>query len=122
MNKYYAVANGFKIGIYRTWKETEPLVKGFRGAKYKSFKTLKEAQDYLSTSRGEKAPNPLYNDADKDIFGEVIDNIVIYTDGSCINNIGGYGYLIIRNNEILPICGKVPTLKCTNQIAELFAI
>lgn len=48
--KYYAVAQGKKTGIYLTWAECEAHVKGFKGARYKSFKTKKEAQDWLKGS------------------------------------------------------------------------
>lgn len=41
--KYYAVKIGKSPGIYSTWKQTEEQVKGFSGAKYKSFETEKEA-------------------------------------------------------------------------------
>ena len=50
-NKFYAVRVGIKPGIYTSWGEIEPLVKGYTGAQFKSFKTREEAQAYL---RGEK--------------------------------------------------------------------
>lgn len=42
--KYYAVKNGRKTGIYTSWEDTEKLVKGYPDAKYKSFKTRKDAE------------------------------------------------------------------------------
>ncbi len=45
--KWYAVANGREIGIYRTWDECKEQVLGFRKAKYRSFYTEKEAIEYL---------------------------------------------------------------------------
>lgn len=45
--KYYAIKKGFKPGIYMTWPEAQAQVSGFKGAKYKSFKTETEAQNYL---------------------------------------------------------------------------
>ncbi len=136
MSKYYAVANGYQTGIFRTWEETKPLVNGYSGAKYKSFKTLEEAQQYLNGTTPDKVTNPLYSNTNgsvppkpavsnllaKDIFGQDNRVIIAYTDGSCVNQVGGYGYLVIRNNKISPVCGKVPTNPCTNQIAELYAI
>ena len=41
--KFYAVAAGRTTGVYTSWAEAEPLVKGFRGARYKSFATRAEA-------------------------------------------------------------------------------
>lgn len=46
--KFYAVKQGFKPGIYKTWPECEANTKGFKGAKFKSFLTLEEAQNYLN--------------------------------------------------------------------------
>ena len=45
--KYYAVKNGRKPGIYRTWDETKNQVDGFSSPVYKSFKTLAEAKDFM---------------------------------------------------------------------------
>lgn len=45
---YYAVAKGRIPGVYRTWPECEAQVKGFSGPKYKKFKTLAEAQGFVS--------------------------------------------------------------------------
>lgn len=47
----------------------------------------------------------------------------IYTDGSCVGKVGGYGFVIVRKDEYMePFYGKVPLYPCTNQIAELYAI
>ena len=43
-NKYYVVWIGKKTGVFDSWKECEESVKGFEGAKYKSFETLEQAQ------------------------------------------------------------------------------
>ncbi len=47
--KFYAVKVGSAPGIYLSWAEAEPLVKGFPGAKYKSFPTREEAEAFLNT-------------------------------------------------------------------------
>ncbi len=51
--KYYAVKVGLEPGIYESWAEAEPLVKGFPMAKYKSFKTLEEARSYMEDRKAE---------------------------------------------------------------------
>jgi ribonuclease HI len=54
--------------------------------------------------------------------------ILIYTDGSCVDQIGGFGIIIISSSSNssspsdLPYYGRVPYHPCTNNIAELFAI
>ncbi|MDO5046959.1 MAG: ribonuclease H family protein [Anaerococcus sp.] len=45
--KYYAVKVGRNPGIYTSWDSCLKEVKGFSNAKYKSFKTRKEAEAYL---------------------------------------------------------------------------
>lgn len=45
--KFYAVRVGRQIGIFQTWAECEAQVKGFGGAVYKSFSTLREAKAFL---------------------------------------------------------------------------
>lgn len=45
--KFYAVKRGRKPGIYLTWEDCKAMVHGFPGAIYKSFKTKKEAEEFL---------------------------------------------------------------------------
>ena len=45
--KYYAVKVGRQPGIYLDWDSCKEQVNGFKGAKHKSFKTIKEANEYL---------------------------------------------------------------------------
>jgi len=42
--KYYVVWVGQQPGIYTTWAEAERQVKGFPGAKFKSFPSQAEAE------------------------------------------------------------------------------
>lgn len=42
--KYYVVWEGRQKGIFETWQECEKQIKGFKGAKYKSFNSLLQAQ------------------------------------------------------------------------------
>ena len=47
MAKYYAVRQGVKPGIYKTWEDCQMQVKGYKGAEYKSFKNISEAEEYV---------------------------------------------------------------------------
>ena len=61
--KVYAVKKGITTGIFNTWDECKRQVHGFPGAQYKSFPTLKEAQEYLTGGQtGDAAPDE--NDPD----------------------------------------------------------
>ena len=42
--KYYVVWKGRKPGIFTSWAESEKQVKGFAGAEFKAFDTLKDAE------------------------------------------------------------------------------
>ena len=53
-SKFYAVANGRKNGIYNSWSECEKQVKGFPGAKYKSFLSQIDAQAFLKNPNFKK--------------------------------------------------------------------
>lgn len=45
--KYYAVRAGRKTGIFETWDECRAQTTGFKGASFKSFPTLGEAEAYM---------------------------------------------------------------------------
>lgn len=110
-NKYYSVTTGRETGIFRSWGAVKPLVNGYPGAKYKSFKTLEEAQNYLDGVNTDKFTNPISDN-----------KIIVYTDGSCVNKVGGFGYVIVKDDKSIPVSGKVPSYPTTNQVAELYAI
>ncbi|XP_011190900.2 ribonuclease H1 [Zeugodacus cucurbitae] len=54
---FYAVARGHNIGIYDSWGKCEEQVKGFKGAKYKKFKTRSEAESFVQNLAGFSATN-----------------------------------------------------------------
>ena len=41
--KYYVVWEGLQPGIYLSWDECRAQIEHFKGARYKSFSSLKEA-------------------------------------------------------------------------------
>ncbi|MES1907185.1 MAG: hypothetical protein MHM6MM_000350 [Cercozoa sp. M6MM] len=47
--KYYAIRVGRKKGVFRTWAECQSHVSGFSGAKFKSFRTLAEANAFVQS-------------------------------------------------------------------------
>ena len=47
-SKFYGVARGAEgAKIYDTWSQCERNVKGYKGARYKSFKTKEEAMQWI---------------------------------------------------------------------------
>ncbi|KAI1717585.1 RNase H domain-containing protein [Ditylenchus destructor] len=45
---YYAVARGFKVGVFNTWQEYNSHVRGFKGSLCKKFNNLKHAEEYIA--------------------------------------------------------------------------
>ncbi len=104
--KYYAVAQGRTTGIFTQWSHCEAQVKGFKGAKYKSFSSRKEAESWLRDPVYQPK-NPALKKRRKSLGADVEikplppDAIEIYTDGSAINNPGPGGYgLVICDGKI----------------------
>ena len=80
--KYYAVKNGRKPGIYKTWDECKAMVDKFPGAVYKSFKTLGEAKEYFGDTDLSKREPSEKNDA----------GAYAFVDGSFNKATATYGY------------------------------
>lgn len=96
--KYYAVIKGKTPGIFETWKECEASVKGYKGAIYKSFLSLEEAQNYIgsiSSNDEVKKNQDLQEIIKKDISNGITP---IFVDGSYnkFNQQIGYGVLIMK--------------------------
>ena len=89
MAKFYAVKKGKKTGIFSTWDECKEQVTGFKGAVYKSFKTLSEAEAFLERNE-EKIENI-----------EEVDGVYAYIDGSFdrVSGIYGSGVVIVDSDE-----------------------
>ena len=45
--RFYAVAHGRRVGIFRTWEECAEQVQGYPGARYRGFQCLVEAARWL---------------------------------------------------------------------------
>jgi len=89
MAKFYAVKKGKKTGIFSTWDECKEQVTGFKGAVYKSFKILSEAEAFLERNE-EKIENI-----------EEVDGVYAYIDGSFdrVSGIYGSGVVIVDGDE-----------------------
>lgn len=132
MSKFYAVAKGRSTGIFSSWNEAKTLVDGYTGAKYKSFPTRNEASEWLTNPTTTVIPKSVVNfgynpQAEPELTRVQHDpnSVVIYTDGSCIDQVGGWAYVIVDNatrKQIAYDYGRVPVKRCTNNIAELYAI
>ncbi len=101
--KYYAVKEGRKKGIYRTWADCKAQTDGYSGAVYKSFKTEKEALEFMSgTVLEEKTKStPTQTKSDEIPEREAVDEVIAYVDGSYLSDTGefSYGMVVLRDGK-----------------------
>lgn len=103
--KFYAVAVGRVSGIYTDWASAEKQVKGFAGAKYKSFPTKAEAEAWCENpvySVKKKPASDNRNESTQSLPTSGVEGrIYIYTDGGCSGNPGpgGYGTVILDGDD-----------------------
>lgn len=112
--KYYAVAKGRRIGVFRKWSECKDYVNGFKGAVFKSFSTLEEAEQYLKKHLEKSEYINIDFEGEylfeKDIpipkLSKPLNNgdVIIYVDGSVNKEEGkvGFGYIVYYKDEIYP--------------------
>ncbi len=86
--KFYAVRCGRQSGIYKTWADCQKQTIGYKGAVYKGFSTLEEAENFLKGIEPEKSNT---------------DNaeIKIYVDGSFDGKRYGWGYAVFQAGELI---------------------
>ncbi len=84
--KYYAVKCGRETGIFTSWDECKRLVTGFKGAQFKGFTELSDAEAYLEAGI---------------ITEGRADAVTAYVDGSYNIRTGqfAYGALIFYNGD-----------------------
>ena len=96
--KFYAVQQGHTPGVYLTWSACEAQVKGYPGAKFKSFPTREGAEAFvrkdLKPTSASSSPDPKEDPS----------LVHIWVDGSCMANKEGllqlgWAYLIVRENQ-----------------------
>ena len=128
--KFYAVARGRKTGIFTSWPEAERQVKGFAGARFKSFKTKQEALAFLKdpsyktsggSSKNFKSVSKTANAGQGQTANqEYPENaVMVYTDGGAIGNPGPGGYgVVFESGETF--CGGFNLT--TNNRMELLAV
>lgn len=127
-NKFYAVVCGSKPGIYDSWfgkDGAEEQVRGFPNTLFKGFKTRAEAEEWYAkkgampsssskkkgakrfktkpVTQGTSPSKAVRSNTSEDHIEEAsnISEILIYTDGGCLNNPGpgGYGVVCVSGNR-----------------------
>lgn len=81
--KYYAVAVGRRVGIYRSWPSCKVQIDGISNAKYRRFVDHNEALQYLVETP--KEPPMIVQPNVLNITSRA-KRAIVYTDGSCWRN------------------------------------
>lgn len=126
--KYYVVWTGRKKGIFTDWPSTLASVDKFKGARYKSFPSLGEAEQAFSEGytkptasniRSPKQASMKMNDSNSPIY-----DVQIYCDGGCDPNPGraGSGLAVYTNGKLAQLWYGLFNPKGTNNTAELNAL
>jgi ribonuclease HI len=130
--KYYVVWQGRETGIFNDWESCKKSIDRFAGAKYKSFKTLAEAQAALACGDltlikkppARKSPPTGVKTYTGDEITAMPVEIKIFTDGGCEPNPGeaGSGVAVYRHNEVAELWYGLYNPNGTNNSAELNAL
>jgi len=124
--KYYVVWQGRKQGVFTTWADCEAQIKGFNGAKYKSFLTLNEAEnafkgksnDYIGKNVPKKIQlSPLEQ---KNIGTPIWNSLAV--DAACSGNPGVLEYQGVDTTSGRRLFKGGPYLEGTVNIGEFLAL
>ncbi len=122
--KYYVVWEGVNPGIYESWTDCQLQIKGYQGAKYKSFKTLAEAKEAFEGSSWEesitrKGESPVIN---LDEFKDEIEQNSICVDAACSGNPGKMEYRGVDTWTGEELFRQGPYFGGTNNVGEFLAL
>ncbi len=122
MTKFYSVHKGRTPGIYSSWDCAEAQIKGFKGAKFKSFNNINDAKYFEKYGKNTNKTTEIINP----VKINPSNIIQVWTDGSALNNgkynaKGGVG-VYFGPDDIRNISEKLISNKPTNNLAELTAI
>lgn len=121
MSKVYAVRVGRVPGVYTSWADCQSQTHGFKRAVFKSFPTREEGEAFLvgipspartGTGSGRAAS---VGGAQTTEAAEQVEQVRIYTDGSCPQNVGaagrqgaaGWGMVIFQDKDDVDFYGPV---------------
>ena len=123
--KYYVVWEGRKTGVLESWDECTESVKGFSGAKFKSFKTLELAKKAYSSEYDDYKGKTIFesevSNEQSQLIGEP--NLkTISVDAACSGNPGVMEYQGVETESKKVIFKQGPYDGATNNIGEFLAL
>lgn len=117
--KFYVVWEGKKKGIYDSWEECEEQVKGFQGAKYKSFNNYNLAQKAFIHSP-DKYITKKVKILDRQSNPPILESICVDGAHSSSSHLSEYQGVYTKTGE--RIFYKGPFKKGSNNLMEFLAI
>lgn len=119
--KYYVVWEGNETGIFDTWKECQQHIKGYGGAKYKSFPTLQAAEQAFAGSYFDAITPSTKKNIDPSLAGSPIWES-ISVDAACSGNPGLMEYQGVYTKTGKRLFHLGPLAQGTNNIGEFLAL
>lgn len=120
--KYYTVWVGNTPGVYDSWDECQKQIKGFNGAKFKSFESKEEAEKAFDENYSNHIGNKAEGQKPKvDPNSSEIEHNSLAVDAACSGNPGKMEYrgVYVGNGQQLFHFGPIHG---TNNIGEFLAI
>ncbi|MEA5138339.1 ribonuclease H family protein [Arcicella rigui] len=124
--KFYVVWKGRKTGVFDTWAETEEQVKGFETAQFKSFESLKEAEEAFKSNFWQivqKKQSGFLGNQTKSLA--LVGNPIaesISVDAACAGNPGVLEYQGVETSTKRVLFSMGPFPEGTVNIGEFLAI
>ena len=123
--KFYVVWEGVTPGIYSSWTDCQLQIKGYEGAKYKSFDSREEAERALASSPyayiGKNATNKKENKPTLHTLPAAVIENSLAVDAACSGNPGPMEYRGVHIASQQEIFHFGP-MKGTNNIGEFLAL
>ncbi|MDB2354846.1 ribonuclease H family protein [Flavobacteriaceae bacterium] len=115
--KYYVVWEGHKKGVYNSWEKCKVQINNFKGAKYKSFGSLKDANNAFSKDY------KIYISKSKLITSDEVPNYnSISVDAASSGNPGIMEYQGVDTKTKKLLFSHGPFKQGTNNIGEFLAL
>ena len=123
--KFYVVWEGVTPGIYSSWTDCQLQIKGYEGAKYKSFDSREEAERALASSPyayiGKNDTNKKENKPTLHTLPAAVIENSLAVDAACSGNPGPMEYRGVHVASQQEIFHFGP-MKGTNNIGEFLAL
>ena len=122
--KFYTVWNGVEPGVYNNWTDCQLQIKGFEGARFKSFPSKAEAEEAYQNSPWDYIGPNASKSKEAKIFENpelaVVDSICV--DAACNGSGGDVEYQGVHTTTRQVLFKMGPFKDGTNNIGEFLAL